>query len=125
MQPLPRFLIIPLTALAACGQANGSLADASSDLHCSVLAFYFSGYAEHSGAPADQRRALASVDNWYGAKVRQLSAQSGGSETMVSEGGQILEALKRDPDAMLDEMTACSARALADPAFNGFASALR
>lgn len=125
MRLLARFLVAPLMALAACGQASGSVPDASSDLHCSVLAFYFNGYAEHSSAPADQRRALAAVHEWYAAKLRQLTTERGGPDSVVAEGAPILEAVKRDPSAMIDELQACSDRALADPTFNGFASALR
>jgi len=119
------FIVAPLTALAACGQASGSVPDASSDLHCSVLAFYFSGQAEHDGAPTDQRRALAVVHEWYAAKLRQLTAERGESDSVLNGGAAILEAVKRDPRAMVDEAQACSARALADPEFNGFANSLR
>ena len=119
------FLVAPLIALAACGQATGSVPDASSDLHCSVLAFYFSGYAEHTGAPADQRRAVAAVHEWYAAKLRRLTTERGRPDLVIAEGAPFLEAVKRDPSAMLDELRVCSDRALADPSFNGFASALR
>jgi|GEM_PF-2671405 len=117
--------LAPIIVMAACGQASGSVPDASSDLHCSVLAFYFTGQAEHDGAPADQRRALAVVHEWYAAKLRQLTAERDESDSVLNEGTAILEAVKRDPRAMVDEAQACSARALADPEFNGFANSLR
>ena len=117
-------LFASLVALAGCGQASGSVPDPSSDLHCSVIAFYFSGLAEHDGAPADQRRALAAVHEWYAAKLRQLATQRGDPNSVLAEAEPILDAIKRDPRAMLDEHETCSERAMADPAFNRFVGTL-
>lgn len=119
------FIFLPLIALAGCGEARGSAPDASNDVHCSVLTFYFNGFTEYAGAPADQRRAMAVVNEWYAAKVRQRTAERGESDSIMAEGAAILEVVKRDPDAMLDELRGCTDRALADPAFNGFVSATR
>ncbi len=125
VRSVTQFLSIPFIALTGCGEASGGVPDASSDLHCSVLAFYFSGYAEHTGAAADQRRALSAVHEWYAAKLRQVAVERGGPDSVLAEGAPVLEQVKHDPQGALDEFQACSNRALADPAFKGFASALR
>lgn len=89
------------------------------------MAFYYSGQAEHMGGPADQRRALAGISAWYNVKLRQITIERGGPETVLAEAGPILETVKRDPHATLDEFRVCVGRALADPTFDGFARALR
>jgi hypothetical protein len=119
------FIIAPLVALAACGQASGSALDPSNDLHCSVLAFYFAGFAQHSGAPADQQRGTAALHEWYASKARELVAQRSDPNAAHAEMGSVLEAIKRDPRSMLDEFSACTDRVAADPAFDAFARTLR
>lgn len=119
------FLFMPFIGLAACGQATGSVPDVSSDVHCSVITYYFSSFADQSGAPADQRHATAAITEWYAVRIRELAARRGETNSLTEEAQPILDAVRRDPRAMLDEFQACSDRALADPAFNAFASSLR
>ena len=125
MRFLDGILFLPLITLAACSPAAGSTPDVTNDLHCSVVTYYFSDFAERSGAPADQKRATAAVTEWYALKMRERAAQQGGSDTLMSEAARILEVVKADPVGMADEMTACTERAVSDPAFDGFVSALR
>ena len=116
--------LAPIIFIAGCAEARGSVPDASNDLHCSVLAFYFAGLAQHSGAPADQQRGTAAVQQWYAAKARELAAQRPDPNAALADMAPILEAIKRDPNSMLDEFSACTDRAAADPAFEVFARAL-
>jgi hypothetical protein len=90
-----------------------------------VLAFYFAGFAQHSGAPANQQRGTAALHEWYASKARERVAQSSDPNTARAEMGAVLDAIKRDPRSMLDEYSACTDRAAADPAFDAFARTLR
>lgn len=117
------FAIACLSALAACGSASASTLDPSDDLHCSVVAFYFKGLAEHKGAPADQLRATAVVDGWYAAKVREIAPTRWKDlDASLTEMAPILEAVKADPMAASDEHMACAKRATEDPSFAAFSN---
>ena len=117
--------LAPIIVIAGCGEARGTVPDASNDLHCSVLSFYFAGLARHSGAPADQQRATAAIHEWYAAKAREVAAQRSDPNAVLAEMEPIFEAIKQDPRSMLDELSACTDRAAADPGFDAFARTLR
>jgi hypothetical protein len=117
--------LAPIIVIAGCGQARGHVPDASNDLHCSVLAFYFAGLAQHSRAPPDQQRGTAAVHQWYASKARQVAARSSDPNAALAEMEPILEAIKRDPQSMLDEFSVCTDRAAADPGFHEFARTFR
>jgi hypothetical protein len=97
--------------LAACGQAFAATPDASHDVDCSVVAFYFTGLAEHMGADPTQQRAVAAVHEWYSTKVQAIAREKGGNE-VLNRAGPVLEAVKRDPVNMRDELAACTDRAV-------------
>jgi hypothetical protein len=113
-----------LIGLSGCSQADASVPDVSNDIHCSVIIYHFGGHAEQSGAPAEQKRAMAVLNEWYRAKVRQLPADRWESNSLMKETAPILETVMRDPQAMLDELKACSDRATTDPAFDRFVRTL-
>lgn len=121
MRPLAWVRLAPLAMFAGCAPARGSVPDASNDLHCSVLAFYFAGYAEQSGAPTDQRQGAMAIHEWYAAKAREIAAQRSDPNSALAEMASVLEAVKRDPRSMLDEFSTCTDRAATDPAFDAFA----
>jgi hypothetical protein len=120
-----RLLAVPvlaLTLLGGCGEAGAANVDPADDVHCSVLAFYFHGFAKHQGVPANQLRATKVMHEWYAAKVRDVAVERwGGTDGFQKEIGPLLEAVKKDPKAMADEMVACTDRAIAAEGFNQFA----
>jgi hypothetical protein len=114
--------IIACTFLGGCGTATAATLDPSDDAHCSLLAFYFNGLAEHQGAPRDQLRATKVLHEWYAAKIRQVAVKRWGDMSgYEKEMGPLLERIKSDPKAMGDELIACTDRAMATPDFNQFA----
>lgn len=122
---LPALLAVCI-ALAGCGQASAAVIDPADDVHCSALAFYFHGFAEHHKFPAAQINAAKGVHDWYAARMRSVAKERWGDMAgFEKEVAPLLEAIKADPLAMRDEMTACTERAAADPAFNQHARAYR
>jgi hypothetical protein len=108
------WLVVPAaSALAACGQASAAAPDTSGDIDCSVLAFYFNGLAEHTGAPPSQRRATQAVHEWYSIKVQKISREEGAT-AVLSRAGPVLETVKRDPMKMRDSHKACAVRAVSE-----------
>ena len=108
-----RILLVALASvgLTACGRANAATPDVSQDVDCSVVAFYFTGLAQQMRVEPTQQRAVAAVHDWYSARVRAMASQEGANE-VLSRAGPILEAVKRDPVNMRDEMAACTDRAV-------------
>lgn len=112
--------------LTGCGSANATVVDPASDVHCSVIAFYFHGLARHDSAPLDQQKATKAVHDWYSAKIESVSTEWRRDMARAErEISPVLDAIKADPRAMLDEMMACTKRAAADPGFNAHAYAYR
>jgi len=107
-----RMLLVALASvgLTACGQANASTPDVSQDVDCSVIAFYFTGLAQQMGVNPTEQRAVAAVHAWYSTRVRAIASED--ANEVLSRAGPILEAVKRDPANMRDEMAACTDRAL-------------
>jgi hypothetical protein len=110
-------------ALAGCTSAHATPLNPADDLHCSVIAFYFQGYAQWSGAPARQIHAAGVIKAWYAGKLREAGVDLGGPD-FRSRAEPILNAVKADPKAARAPMVACTDRAVADPAFNRFAGSL-
>ena len=108
-------MALALTALglAACAAANATPFDGDDDVHCSTIAFYQQGLAEHVGAPADQRRATKAVHEWYAAKVRAIAAKDG-LDSLQRRVEPVLEAVKRDPQSSREAMLRCADRAIAE-----------
>lgn len=126
MSPRNAVLMCCLSALAAgCGQAEAANPDPTRDIDCSVVAFYFKGLAEKDGAPQEQRRSTAAIHEWYALKLREIRIQRGDTQSVLAEAAPILEAVKRDPLAALDELEACTDRAVSDPSFGSFAESIR
>jgi hypothetical protein len=94
--------------------------DPSNDVHCSVLASYYDGLAKATNAPADQRRAMAALLLWYGGKAQRIDAERRDG-SVLQEIKSVLTAIKKDPMAATDELTACADRATKDPGFEVFA----
>ena len=117
------YLTILLPAvLAGCSQAKAATVDPTNDVHCSVLAFYFHGFAKHHQAPDNQVRATKGFHDWYAAKMKKAAGERfKDAAVLEKEVGPLLETVKADPLAMRDEMSACADRAAADPTFNHFA----
>lgn len=105
--------------LSSCGQANAATLDATDDVHCSVLAFYFQGLAKHHGFPAKQQKAANGLHDWYAAKIRSIAKERWGDMSgFEKEVAPLLQTIKSDPLAMSDEFLACTERAAADPEFS-------
>lgn len=124
----PRLLsILPCCILlSGCGQANAVIVDPANDVHCSVVAFYFHGFAKHDGAPKTQQDALRTLHHWYAIKMKIVAGERFKEWANVErEVGPVLEAIKADPRSMRDELGACTDRAAADPLFDGFMRELR
>lgn len=110
------------TLLSACGAASATTVNPSDDVHCSVLAFYFHGLAEHQGVPRQHLAATKVMHEWYAVKMRQAAVERWGDMAGYEhEVGPLLDSIKSDPKAMEGEMLACVDRATADPAFDQFA----
>lgn len=115
--------ILLATISGGCGQATAAAVDPKNDVHCSVLAFYFHGLATHTQASEKQVRATKGLHDWYAAKMKEVADERFKNPAFLqNEVGPVLEAVKADPLAMRDEMSACAERAAADPSFNRFAS---
>lgn len=109
-----RFLFAPLVlAIAACGQASAATPDPTNDVDCSVLAFYFKGLGEHTGAPAAQQRSLDKVHGWYAVKLQAIN-QAQGPAAIQARGEPLLEAVKKAPLSMTDAHMACAKRAIGE-----------
>ena len=122
---LPALLAVCM-ALTGCGQASAAAIDPRDDIHCSVLAFYFHGFAQHHGMPAAQIKAAQAVHDWYAARMRAVAGERWSDmASFEKETAPVLETIKADPLAMRDEFAACTQRAAADPAFNKHARAYR
>ena len=112
--------------LSGCSSASAATVDPKSDVHCSVLAFYFHGLAKHEGAPADQVAATKGLHDWYAIKMKEVAGERfKDAAVFLREVEPILDAVKADPLSMRDEASACADRAAADPTFNRFASGYR
>ncbi len=112
-------VLLALASLGACSQAAASPVDPANDLHCSVVAFYFSGHPVTKAAPQDQQVAVKRVFDWYSIKVRALAAESGG-DSVLSTAAPVLEAVKKDHLAHREHLLACANRASDDPAFRAW-----
>ena len=119
------FCLASMIAVASCGQASAKVADPANDLHCSALSFHFARVAKQAGAPADQQRAANAFHEWYAAKLRKVAEERRESASVFREMEPVLDAVERDHQSMLDEVTACAARAAADPAFEAFSRTFR
>ncbi len=111
MQAWRMSIVVLVGLLAGCAEASAATPDPSQDIDCSVVAFYFQGLAEHQGAPADQRHATGAVFKWYSARIQTVAKQEG-ADRVLSQAGPLLEAVKRDPRSMGDELLACTERAV-------------
>lgn len=124
---VPHLIIAAMASLplTGCGSNTRPTLDPSRDLDCSVVSFYFAGFAKHVGAPAEQTRAAWVVSEWFHARLREDLAKQGqdGSGALAS-AEPLLEEIKRDPKAATDEFASCSNRAIADPGFDAFARKL-
>jgi hypothetical protein len=105
-------LLISL-AITSCSQASAAMPDPANDVNCSVLAFYFKGLGEPTGAKPSQQQSLARVHGWYSRKVQEIS-QEKGAEAVLSRAGPVLETVKKDPLAMRDAHMACAKRAIGE-----------
>lgn len=117
--------ILACTLLSGCGKFHAAPLDPADDVHCSVLAFYFHGRAQHEGAPGDHLRATKVMHEWYAARMRGVAAERWGDMSgFEKEVGPILEAVKEDPKGARDEMVVCTKRAIAAKGFERFAEEL-
>jgi hypothetical protein len=108
-------------ALAACSPASASAADPNNDVHCFALAEGFQGLARNINAPAHQQRAVAAIAAWYGPRF-DAAVQARGRDTILAEGAALARFVDRNPEAARAALTACTERAVAEPAFNDFAA---
>ena len=115
-------VILACVFLGGCGAASAATVDPADDVHCSILAFYFHGLANHQGVAGDQIEATRVLHEWYAARMRVVAADRW-SDTAAyeKEVAPLLERIKSDPQAMADEMLACTDRAIASAGFDEFA----
>lgn len=114
-------LLITCSLLAACSEAAGATIDTTSDVDCSVVAFYYNGLAAHQGAPADQQGATRVIHEWYAAKLRDIVVKTGDAQAVLAKAEPVLNAIKRDPKGMAGNLKNCADRAIGDPKFDAFA----
>ena len=109
--------------LGGCSAANATDLDAGNDVHCFALATAFTGYAQSVSAPADQQRAIAAIEKWYGVKF-DAAVAARGKENLLAEGEALARVVDEDLEATKAALMACMERAVADPAFEAFAARL-
>ena len=121
-----RHFIILLSAIpaSACSQANATSIDSKNDIHCATLASGFRIAAQQQGTPQHQVFAVIVIDEWYGAKMVQLSKAPGGRDRVMAEAEPIAKVLDADFEATKAPYTSCMERAVADPFFNSFVARL-
>ena len=115
--------LIPLLALAACGQARAGTVDPTDDFDCVIVSAYFNEAAKVAGVPAHEQWAAHVVSSWFTVTVYKedpnLLANPG------DRAKALMDAIGKDPRSYTDAMKACTARATADPRFNRFVAMLR
>lgn len=111
---LTPFLIL---LIGGCSAANATQFDSANDVHCSILANSIRIMGDQQRAPADQTKAAAFVDEWYGRKLFEL-AQSRGEKEVLAEAEAIVKVVEKDPAGFKDEYMSCAERALKDAGLN-------
>jgi len=107
---IPSFAVLA-SVLAGCTPAEAITPDASNDVDCSVIAFYFNREAARLGVPEDQQRATAAVHAWYSKRVHEIEAERG-LQAIEKRADPLLVRLNRDPASMLPASSACAERAV-------------
>jgi predicted ATP-grasp superfamily ATP-dependent carboligase len=100
-------------SITGCSAANAAQFDAENDIHCAALSVAWRIASVQQGAPADQQKAIAFVEDWYGRKVREL-ALSRGEEKVLAEANSIAKVVEKDLLSLKRETLACTDRAIKD-----------
>ena len=113
------------TLLHACDTSK-SIVDVTDDYHCTDISFYFSGLARYVNAPIEQQLATKKVFEWYANKLREKAASEGADivKRRLVNDHSILDAVKKDPNSMTDELEKCSTRAQKSAGFAEFAATI-
>ena len=99
--------------ITSCSPADAAQFDPESDIHCAVLSEAFKLISANQEVPADQRKAIAFLDQWYGGKLRELS-RSRGSEKVLAEAEPIATFVEKNLPSLKDETSACIKRAVTE-----------
>ena len=99
--------------IISCSAAGAAQFDPENDVHCAVLSQAFTLISADQDVPADQRKAIAFLDKWYGGKLRELS-EAQGSEKVLAEAEPIAKMVERNLPSLRGETMACTERALAE-----------
>ncbi len=97
--------------ITSCSAADPAQFDPENDIHCAVLSEAFKLITAEQKVPADQRKAIAFLDKWYGGKLREL-IRSHGSEKVLAEAEPIATIVEKNLPSLKDEAMACTERAV-------------
>jgi hypothetical protein len=110
--------LIPVLALAACGQAKAGSIDPTDDFDCAIVTSFFHEAAKSLGAPDDQQWASYVISSWY--TVKLYKGHPDALATQRNRGRAMFNAIAKNPRNYSDDLKACTARAIADPRFRRF-----
>jgi hypothetical protein len=112
--------LIPFLAvyITSCSAADAAQFDAENDIHCAVLSEAFTLVSADQELPADQRKAIAFLDKWYGGKLRELS-KSRGPDKVLAEAEPIATFVEKNLASLKDETMACTERAVDEAGLSG------
>ena len=114
---------IALLALTGAANANVAAVDPNNDSDCAVLYEFFHRMTEAKQLPADLREETLIMGFWFATKWEQ--EHPGENARKGEHFAAMVKAMGEDPKAYRSALNACSARANADPLFDGFVTSLR
>ena len=114
---------IALLALTGASNAPAETVDPNNDFDCAVLFEFFHRMAEAKQLPADLREETLIMGFWFATKWEQ--EHPGENARKGEHFTAMVKVMGEDPKAYRSALNACSARANADPLFDGFVTSLR
>ena len=102
---------------AGCSAASAEGVDPNNDIHCAALASGFRIAADIEGAPQNQKKAIAFVDEWYSPKFDD-AVKERGRDSVSAEAQAVIKAFDEDMPSLRDDFLLCSERAIEDAGLN-------
>ncbi|MEN7537707.1 hypothetical protein [Aurantiacibacter flavus] len=96
--------------LAGCAQTSADVLDSRDDLHCALAAHTLEMNTDGISTKP-QRQALYVLRSWYYSKL---------PEERLNESAAVIEAMKADPEGLLNLVEECVDRAALDKDWEGY-----
>ena len=96
--------------LAGCAQASADVLDSRDDLHCALAAHTLEMNTDGIATKL-QRQGLFALRSWYYSKL---------PEGRLNESAAVVEAMKADPEGVLNLVEECADRAALDKDWEGY-----